>query len=64
MKGATGIDLAFDVDKLLLSPSLAVAHGRFDQKKLAERLTEHRYVLAEHKGRDVPWCAPARTPSP
>ncbi len=50
VKEATGIDIAFDVDKLLLSPSLAVAHGRFDQKKLTERLTEHRYALAERKG--------------
>jgi hypothetical protein len=50
VKEATGVDLAFDVDKLLLSPSLAVAHGRFNQKKLTERLTEHRYALAEHKG--------------
>ena len=50
VKKATGIDLAFDVDKLLVSPSLVVGHGRFDSKKLAEKLTEHRYTLAEHGG--------------
>ena len=50
VKKATGIDLAFDVDKLLLSPSLAVARGRFDAKKLADRLADHRYTAAEHKG--------------
>jgi hypothetical protein len=50
VKQATGIDLAFDVDKLILSPSLVVARGRFDRKKLADRLAEHRYVVAEHRG--------------
>jgi hypothetical protein len=50
VKQVTGIDLAFDVDKLLLSPSLVVAHGRFDRKKLSDKLAEHRYVLAEHRG--------------
>lgn len=50
VKKATGIDLAFDVDKLVLSPSLAVLRGRFDDKKLAERLAEHRYAPVEHKG--------------
>lgn len=50
VKRATGIDLAFDVDKIVLSGSLVVARGRFDQKKLTEKLSAHRYVLAEHKG--------------
>lgn len=50
VKNATGIDLAFDVDKLVLSSSLLVARGRFDAKKLAERLAAHRYAPAEHKG--------------
>jgi hypothetical protein len=50
VKKATGIDLAFDVDKLLLSNALAVARGRFDAKKLGERLAEHRYANAEHEG--------------
>ena len=50
VKRATGIDLAFDVDKLVLSPALAVARGRFDAKKLADRLAEHRYTAAEHRG--------------
>ena len=50
VKKATGIDLALDVDKLIVSPSLAVARGRFDGKKLASRLAEHRYVAADHKG--------------
>jgi hypothetical protein len=50
VKRATGVDLVFDVDKLVITPSLVVARGRFDQKKLADKLAEHRYVLAEHKG--------------
>ena len=50
IKKITGIDLAFDVDKLALSGSLAVARGRFDAKKLRERLTENRYTTAEHEG--------------
>jgi hypothetical protein len=50
VKKATGVDLFFDVDKLVLSPSLAVARGRFDGKKLRDRLAEHRYAPAEHKG--------------
>ncbi|MGK3993841.1 hypothetical protein [Sorangium sp. So ce1024] len=50
IKKATGIDLGFDVDKLILSPSLVIARGRFDEKKLAQRLAEHSYVQAEHKG--------------
>jgi hypothetical protein len=50
VKKATGIDLAFDVDKLVISSALVVARGRFDSKKLAERLDAHRYAKAEHKG--------------
>ncbi len=50
VKKVTGIDLAFDVDKLVLTPSLVVARGRFDAKKLADKLGESHYVLAEHKG--------------
>jgi hypothetical protein len=50
VKKASGIDLAFDVDKLVLSPSLVVARGRFDRAKLEQRLSEHRYARAEHKG--------------
>jgi len=50
VKKASGIDLAFDVDKLLLSPSLVVAHGRFDRKRLADKLAEHHYTVAEHGG--------------
>lgn len=50
VKRATGIDLAFDVDKLVLTGSLVVCRGRFDPKKLAEKLSAHRYALAEHKG--------------
>jgi hypothetical protein len=50
VKKITGIDLAFDLDKLALTSSLAVARGRFDAKKLRDRLAEHRYVAAEHEG--------------
>lgn len=50
LKKATDIDVLFDVDKLVLSPTLAVARGRFDAKKLADKLGEARYKPAEHKG--------------
>jgi hypothetical protein len=50
VKNVTGIDLAFDVDKLVLSSSLAVGRGRFSHKKLAERLAGHSYKTAEHEG--------------
>lgn len=50
VKAATGIDLAFDVDKLVLSETLAVARGRFDEKRLADKLASHRYARAEHEG--------------
>jgi hypothetical protein len=50
VKRATGIDLAFDVDKVVFTPALVVARGRFDPKKLAEKLAEHHYAMAEHKG--------------
>ncbi len=50
LKKATDIDVLFDVDKLVLSPTLAVARGRFSAKKLAEKLGEARYKAAEHKG--------------
>jgi hypothetical protein len=50
LKKATDIDVLFDVDKLVLSPTLAVARGRFDAKRLAGKLGEARYKAAEHKG--------------
>ncbi|WP_437873170.1 hypothetical protein [Sorangium sp. So ce363] len=49
IKKATGIDLGFDVDKLVVAPSLVVARGRFNEQKLAERLATHSYVQAEYK---------------
>lgn len=50
VKKATGIDLAFDMDKMVISPSLVVAKGRFDWKKLVEKLSEHGYAIADHNG--------------
>jgi hypothetical protein len=50
---AAGIDVAFDIDKLVLTPTVAVARGRFNRAKLEERLIESRYVAAEHKGARV-----------
>ena len=50
IKKATGIDLAFDIDKLVLSESLAVARGRFSEKRLANKLASHQYARAEHEG--------------
>ena len=44
MKRATGVDLVFDVDKLVISSTLVVARGRFDQKKLTEKLSAHRFI--------------------
>jgi len=50
IKKATGIDLVFDVDKIALSPSLLVARGRFSHSSLKDRLAEHAYAEADHKG--------------
>jgi hypothetical protein len=50
IKAATDIDIAFDVDKLLIAPEIAVARGRFSQDKLEERLIASGYVVSEHKG--------------
>src|SRR5205085_6393464 len=45
-----GIDISFDVDKLALTPDLAVVHGRFNGKKLADRLAESHYTVTDHGG--------------
>jgi hypothetical protein len=45
-----GIDLALDVDRLALCPSLAVARGRFDRSDLAERLVRAGYRADEYNG--------------
>lgn len=50
VKRVAGIDLAFDVDKLILSPTVSVARGRFSQDKLEKHLAESRYVVSEHRG--------------
>jgi hypothetical protein len=50
VKKATDIDLAFDIDKLVVSQGVVVARGRFSQKALEERLIENRYVVSEHHG--------------
>jgi hypothetical protein len=47
VKKVTGIDLGYDVDKLLLTPSLVVARGRFNGGKLTDRLLDIQYVKAE-----------------
>jgi hypothetical protein len=47
----TGVDLAFDVDKLAVAPNLAVLRGRFDGAALATKLAEYRYVKADYSGR-------------
>jgi len=48
IKSATNIDLVFDVDKLVMTPNLVIARGRFDGEKLASKLAEYRYVKGEH----------------
>jgi len=50
IKKAAGIDLAYDVDKLAIAPSLVVARGRFSHRRLADQLQESGYKEAEHKG--------------
>jgi hypothetical protein len=50
LKKATGIDLAFDVDKAVFSPELVVARGRFSEKHIGEKLGEYRYTRSEYKG--------------
>jgi|CZKU01.1.fsa_nt_gi hypothetical protein len=51
VKNAAGVDLAFDVDKLAITPSLVVMSGRFDGEKLAAKLADYKYARAEHGGR-------------
>jgi hypothetical protein len=51
VKNAAGVDLAFDVDKVAITPSLVVMSGRFDGEKLAAKLADYRYTKAEHGGR-------------
>src|ERR1019366_8596516 len=50
VKNAAGVDLAFDVDKLAITPSLVVMSGRFDGEKLAAKLADYKYARAEHGG--------------
>jgi hypothetical protein len=51
VKTASGVDLAFDVDKLAITPSLVVMSGRFSGEDLAARLADYKYVKAEHANR-------------
>jgi hypothetical protein len=51
VKKLAGVDLAFDVDKAAVTPSLVVLRGRFDPDALATKLAEDRYVKAEYNGR-------------
>ena len=51
VKNATGVDLAFDVDKLAITPTLAVMSGRFDGDKLVAKLAEYKYKKADYNGR-------------
>ncbi len=50
VRRVAGVDLALDIDRLALSPGLAVARGRFDRSELDERLTRAGYRAAEHRG--------------
>ncbi len=51
VKKAAGVDLVFDVDKVVMTPGLVVMSGRFDGEKLATRLAEYRYTKADHGDR-------------
>jgi hypothetical protein len=50
IKKATGVDLAFDVDKLVLTRDLVVMRGRFYGDKLADKLADYKYVRADYGG--------------
>jgi hypothetical protein len=50
LQKATGIDLFFDVDKIVATPTIVVLRGRFDAHKLTERLAEAHYAAADYKG--------------
>jgi hypothetical protein len=50
VKKLTGIDLAWDVDKLALTPELAAAHGRFSSKSIGPKLEALRYVASDYEG--------------
>lgn len=50
LKKTMGIDLALDVDKAILTPTLLVARGRFNAKKIGDRLVDLHYVAEEHGG--------------
>jgi hypothetical protein len=51
VKKLVGVDLAFDVDKVAVTPNLVVMRGRFDSEAIAEKLSEYRYVKADYAGR-------------
>jgi hypothetical protein len=48
---ATGVDLAFDVDKVAVTPSLVVMRGRFDGDRVAQKLAEYGYIRGDYQGR-------------
>ena len=50
LQKATGIDLFFDVDKIVATPTILVLRGRFDAHKLAERLGAAHYAAVDYKG--------------
>jgi hypothetical protein len=49
----TGVDLVIDVDKLVISPGLIVARGRFNAAKIAQKLAEAHYSSLEYKGAKI-----------
>jgi hypothetical protein len=51
VKKAAGVDLAFDVDKIAVTPTLVVMSGRFDGDKLASNLADYKYTKADYDGR-------------
>ncbi len=50
LEKATGVDIAFDVDKVATASGLVVARGRFDALDLAERLAPRKYVQSDYRG--------------
>ena len=64
-KKATGVDLAFQVDKVAIARTVAAARGRFDAKKIANRLAELHYMPLDRGEVHVDFSrSAARTRSP
>jgi hypothetical protein len=57
VRQVAGVDLALDVDRIALSPDVAVARGRFDRAGLGSRLARAGYREGAHRGAPL-WAKP------